>query len=143
MTIRHDGTYVSQPIPFEEWHAGAKMKGHSVHYWRFYANGTYASCSRETDYSLDFYAFTEALSDEERSAAASGRGGQAACGQRLVQVGKYDHATNGVHCTFGPDYISGITFDWELIFNESGLEWVVPNSNNIDLVFRPAVDHAK
>ena len=138
MTIRYDGTYISNPIPWEEWHAGAHMHGSSVHFWRFYPDSTYANCSREIDHGMDFYAFTEALTADELAAATRGRGGQAKCGQRLVQVGKYNPIPNGIHCTFGPDDISGMTFDWDLHFTDLGLKWLIPDSGSVDLQFKPS-----
>ena len=139
MTIRYDGTYVSDPIPWAEWHAGAHMHGSYVHFWRFYPNGTYASCSRETDHELDFYAFTEALTKRKFAAAMRGRAGQVGCGHPLVEAGKYHSISNGVHCTFGP-ILGRIIIDRELVFTDMGLKWLKPDadSESVDLKFKPA-----
>ena len=67
MNVRQDGLYVSPPTPWEDWHAGVRMHGHSLHFWRFYPDLTFVKCAREHDF--DFWALTESLTVDLRDAA--------------------------------------------------------------------------
>lgn len=102
-----DGFYASGSQEWEEWHAGVRMHGIRFHYVRYYSNGDWISCYRDSPF--DFWAFTESVTDDLLALAKRGCAPQIGDGDPSCSAGTFKVDKYTLIESFSPDILGGRT----------------------------------